>query len=115
MKNVTLNLNLTVSDDKFTILLDTLKELGADVDNDDFVPLDDVVLEVYEGLNSQEVIGQYLRSARLDAGLTQVALAERVGVHKQNISAMENGKRPIGKVLAKKFADTLDLNYKIFL
>ncbi|NDY57530.1 helix-turn-helix transcriptional regulator [Desulfovibrio sulfodismutans] len=59
--------------------------------------------------------GSRLRSAREIHGLTQVQLAEKVGVDAPNISAVERGKRPIGKALAKKFEDVLGFPYQVFL
>ena len=39
-------------------------------------------------------VGQNIRTARLDAGLTQECLAELVGVHWQTVSGIERGRYP---------------------
>lgn len=52
-------------------------------------------------------IGEKIRAARKDAHLTQIQLAERMGVTKQTVSLYENGGgNPTAKMLAK-FADGL--------
>ena len=56
-----------------------------------------------------------LRGARKREALTQKALAHLVGVSQVHISEMENGKRPIGKALAKRLARVLKVNYRVFL
>jgi len=47
--------------------------------------------------------------------MTQAALAAVIGVHKSHISGMERGARPIGKGMAKKLGEALDMNWKVFL
>jgi DNA-binding XRE family transcriptional regulator len=59
--------------------------------------------------------GAVLAGIRNREGLTQQQLAEKVGVLQNHISEMENGKRPIGKAMARKFASVLNVGYKIFL
>lgn len=59
--------------------------------------------------------GVCLAGARRKEGLTQKELAKRLGVSQSNISEMENGKRPIGKKMAKRIAEIINVGYKIFL
>ncbi|MBM9538322.1 helix-turn-helix transcriptional regulator [Desulfobulbus alkaliphilus] len=59
--------------------------------------------------------GTYLTGARHREGLTQRQLADRTGIPQRHISEMENGKRPIGKETAKKLADVLEVDYRVFL
>ncbi len=60
-------------------------------------------------------IGHALRGLRSREGLTQKQLAEMIGVKPIHISEMENGKRPIGKEMAKRLARALRTEYKVFL
>ncbi len=59
--------------------------------------------------------GATLQGARLKAGLTQVQLAEKLGVTQSDVSNMEHGRRPIGKNMAKRLAQILDVDYRVFL
>ncbi len=56
-----------------------------------------------------------LRGARKREGLTQVELANQIGINQIHISQMENNKRPIGKEMAKRFAKILNVDYRVFL
>ncbi len=59
--------------------------------------------------------GTCLTGARNKKGLTQVALSEFTGIPRRHISEMENCKRPIGKMTAKKLGKVLDIDYRVFL
>lgn len=59
--------------------------------------------------------GIALGGARVKEGITQRELAELTGIPQRHISEMENGKRTIGKERAKKLAEVLKVNYKVFL
>ncbi|MDR2694927.1 MAG: helix-turn-helix domain-containing protein [Deltaproteobacteria bacterium] len=56
-----------------------------------------------------------LRGGRTKEGLTQKQLSEMTGVPRCHISAMENGKRPIGKKMARILAVALKLDARLFL
>jgi transcriptional regulator with XRE-family HTH domain len=56
-----------------------------------------------------------LGGARVKEGITQRELAELTRIPQRHISEMENGKRTIGKERAKKLAEVLKVNYKVFL
>lgn len=56
-----------------------------------------------------------LRGLRYRENLTQKEMAVRLGITSGNLSAMERGKRPIGKDLAKKIAAIFGGSYKSFL
>lgn len=55
--------------------------------------------------------GYYLRLYRQRAELTQAKLADKTGIRQHHLSEMENNKRVIGKVNAKKLADILEFDY----
>ncbi|MCM0081541.1 helix-turn-helix domain-containing protein [Geomonas sp. Red32] len=59
--------------------------------------------------------GVYLRGIRNREDLTQDALAQITGISRSNISAMEHGRRPIGKETAKRLAAALNCDYRRFL
>jgi ribosome-binding protein aMBF1 (putative translation factor) len=56
-----------------------------------------------------------LRGARKREGLTQKELADRLGIRQAHLSQMETNKRPIGKAMAKRFAEVLGVDYRVFL
>ncbi len=59
--------------------------------------------------------GVCLQGARAKEGLSQVELAEKIGITQSNLSKMELGNRPIGKAMAKRIASILKVDYRIFL
>jgi DNA-binding XRE family transcriptional regulator len=59
--------------------------------------------------------GALLKGLRLREGLSQIAFAKRINVTQANLSNMENGKRPIGKIIAKRIEKVFGANYRYFL
>lgn len=59
--------------------------------------------------------GQMLRGARFKEDVTQKKLAEAIGISPHHISEMENGKRPIGKQMAKRLGGFFKMDYRVFL
>lgn len=59
--------------------------------------------------------GLSLRGSRFKEGLTQKELGDALGISQNHISEMENGKRTIGKEMAKRFAAFFKTDYRIFL
>lgn len=68
-----------------------------------------------EEISQQGEQGLALKGARLKEGMTQVGLANKIGVSQYNISKMENGSRQIGKTMAKRLAKVLKVDYRVFL
>ncbi len=56
-----------------------------------------------------------LRGSRNKEDMTQKELADHLGIRQSHLSEMENGKRPIGKNMAKKLAGIFDADYRVFL
>ena len=56
-----------------------------------------------------------VRAYRIREGLTQDQLAALTGIPRRHISDMENGRHPIGKENAKKLAQALNADYRMFL
>jgi DNA-binding XRE family transcriptional regulator len=59
--------------------------------------------------------GALLKGLRLREGLSQVAFAKKINVTQANLSTMENGRRPIGKIVAKRIQKIFGTNYRYFL
>jgi ribosome-binding protein aMBF1 (putative translation factor) len=72
--------------------------------------------EVFQDLDSKYTKpGVALRGARGKEGMSQSELAKRLGIPQGNLSKMENGKRPIGKAMAKRLSEVLNIDYRVFL
>ena len=59
--------------------------------------------------------GRILRGLRVREDLTQAALAARAELKPHHISEMENGKRPMGKDVARRLAAALNADFRILL
>jgi len=59
--------------------------------------------------------GALLKGLRGREGLTQAAFAKKINVTQANLSKMENGKRPIGKAIAKRIEKAFGTDYRYFL
>jgi len=90
--------------------VETLKPLGF-VDTSDSVPW----REAYPECSEAQLIGKALAGARYREGLTQMQLSKLTGIPQRHISEMENGKRIIGKEMAKRLGKALNIGYKVFL
>ncbi len=81
------------------------------------------VQETTDSLTIEEAFPEYmanpggaaLRGSRAKERLTQMELSNRTGIPQRHISEMENGKRTIGKETARKLAQVLNVDYRIFL
>ena len=71
--------------------------------------------EAFSHWTDEELPGKALAGARHKEGLTQVQLARMTNIPQRHISEMENGKRPIGKTVAKKLALALNISYQALL
>ncbi len=59
--------------------------------------------------------GTRLVGARYKEDMTQEQLAKASGIPRRHISEMENNKRTIGKERAKRLAEVLRVDYRVFL
>lgn len=59
--------------------------------------------------------GLVLRGARYRENMSQVKLAKLSGVHQNEISKIENGKRGVGEKVAQKLAKPLNINYHLLI
>jgi DNA-binding XRE family transcriptional regulator len=66
-------------------------------------------------LEKHKPAGLVLRGARYRESMSQVKLAKLSGVHQNEISKIENGKRGVGEKVAKKLAKPLKINYLLLL
>jgi DNA-binding XRE family transcriptional regulator len=92
------------------------KEFGNDLEiNDDDELIDAFESEWYKNIKKDWHPGKSVRVYRDNAGLSQAALAEKLGVIPSNISEIERGKRGVGKEMAKKLSKVLKAPIERFL
>ncbi len=106
----TVDIQITGTKDKKEDVLRDIKKHGY-VDTSDSIPW----RELFPEFQDEPEYSVMLRGARDKAGLTQVELSEKTGIPQGHISQMENGKMEIGKEQAKRLANVLNVNYRIFL
>ncbi|MFH2065339.1 MAG: helix-turn-helix domain-containing protein [Pseudomonadota bacterium] len=87
-----------------------MQDLGF-TDVSDHIP----ARELFSEYKDEELPGVALRGARFKEDMTQKQLSEVTGIPQRHISMMENGKRPIGKNIAKKLSGVLKVSYKVFM
>lgn len=90
--------------------LETLQSLGF-VDMLGGVPWRAGFPEITE----ENLPGTVLAGARIKEDMSQSELSRITVIPQRHISEMENGKRPIGKEMAKRLAKALNISYKVFL
>ena len=59
--------------------------------------------------------GTVLQGFRSRDGLTQIQLASKLGVTQGDVSAMEHGRRPVGKGMASRLAKIFKTDHRVFL
>jgi DNA-binding XRE family transcriptional regulator len=80
--------------------------------NDDRMSIGDVFSSLTQKTGEAGVL---LRGLRFREGLSQIQFAQKLGITQTNLSAMENGRRTIGKELAKRIGDIFEIDYRLFL
>lgn len=78
----------------------------------DSVPASEIFKDLFPSTPKPAVV---LRGARVSRGLTQVQLAKAIKGKQGDISAMENGRRTIGREMAKRLGKVLNIDYRVFL
>ncbi|MEW5814477.1 MAG: helix-turn-helix transcriptional regulator [Spirochaetota bacterium] len=78
-----------------------------DFDTDEFIPVEETGL--YQDMKRKWHGGITLRIRRENAEMTLDELSEKTGIAVSNLSAMENGRRPMGVRTAKRLAAVFDV------
>jgi DNA-binding XRE family transcriptional regulator len=93
-------------------LITFIKSLQTQEAENILVPAD----QVFRSLDKKYgKIGATIRGLRMRDGLTQEALAKKLGIRQTHVSQMEHGKRSVGKKMAQKLAKIFHTNYRLFL
>lgn len=114
----TLRTKITLEGEGCDIVLRSLQEIYPDLevcseDDDELVDVQETAW--YKSIAQTLTAGKKLYNRRKMAGLTLDQLAEKSGIAKSNLSAMENDKRDIGKAVAQKLAEALDCDFRSLL
>lgn len=68
-----------------------------------------------ERIEKYKKSGLVLRGMRYREDMSQTELAKRSGVSQNEISKIENGKRPVGEKVAKRLAKVLHFDYLLLI
>lgn len=73
-------------------------------------------LDVFADINKKYTrAGALLRGIRIRENLTQVQMAKKLLLTQSDISQIENGKRSVGKIIARRIEAEFDIDYHEFL
>lgn len=111
-------ISVTVPTDNAELTLNAIKDALSTVDTDLYTFSEDD--ENDEVINASEIFSDVtpamlLRGLRGKEGISQIELAERLGIAQNMVSDMENGKRNISIGMAKRIGETFNISYKTFL
>lgn len=93
-------------------IADLLNETGEQVRE---VSADGEELFALEEVFYDSTPGALLKGARYKEDMTQEQLAKASGIARRHISEMENNRRSIGKERARRLAEVLKVDYRVFL
>ena len=79
-------------------------------DNEESINIMDT--DWFKEMEARSTPAESLKLLRTTFGYTQQQLADKAGITKQQVSAMERGKEPIGRKMAHRLADALGTNYR---
>ena len=91
---------------------ETVAEKYIDEEDDSFITPDKIFSDINRKYTKP---GALLRGLRARENLTQTELADKLRVTQSDISQMENGTRPIGRIVAQRIEKLFDVNYRSFL
>jgi len=97
---------------RYAVPCKIIEQYKISSDTNTHVSVDDVFSDL---INEHGEPGVLLRGLRCKEGLTQVELSKHLAITQANLSAMENGRREIGKVIAKRIAKQFSMDYRFFL
>ena len=86
-----------------------VEEIKCD-DNEESINIMDT--DWFKETEAKSTPAESLKLLRTTFGYTQQQLADKAGITKQQVSAMERGKEPIGRKMAHRLAGALGTSYK---
>ena len=95
----------------YAVPLDVIEQYKI-YNDEDYMSVEDIFIDLTEEYGEPGVLVKGLRARE---GLSQDEFAKKINIGQTNLSAIENGRRSIGKVLAKRISEVFKVDYKIFL
>lgn len=95
----------------YVVPVDVMERYKVNSD-DSYISIDDLFNDLTQKSGEPAVL---LKGLRYREGLSQIEFAKKLNISQTNLSAMENGRRTIGKELAKRIADLFGVDYRVFL
>ncbi|MFT4060626.1 MAG: helix-turn-helix transcriptional regulator [Legionella sp.] len=95
----------------YVVPVDVMERYKVNSD-DSYISIDDLFNDLTQKSGEPGVL---LKGLRYREGLSQIEFAKKLNISQTNLSAMENGRRTIGKELAKRIADLFGVDYRVFL
>jgi DNA-binding XRE family transcriptional regulator len=96
----------------YAVPIKILEHYKTKSNNENDTSIDELLIHLTQKSGEPGVL---LKGLRYREGLNQIKFANQLNISQTNLSAMENGKRVIGKALAKRIANIFGLDYRIFL
>ena len=97
---------------RYAVPIEVMENYKIKSNNEDYTSIDDLFGNLTKKSGEPGVL---LKGLRYREGLSQIEFAKLLNISQTNLSAMENGRRAIGKVLAKRIAELFGLDYRYFL
>lgn len=97
---------------RYAVPLKVMEKFKLPDSDDTSVSYEEVFSDLINETNEPAIL---LRGVRHKEGLSQVEFAKIIDVTQTNLSAMENGRRSIGKEVAKRIANQFGVDYRLFL
>lgn len=95
----------------YAVPIDVMEQYKVS-NEEDYMSIDDIFSDLTEEYGEPGVL---LRGLRFREGLSQNEFAKKMNMSQANLSAIENGRRSVGKVLAKRISEIFDVDYRLFL
>ena len=98
--------------DLYIVPIEIMERYKVKPENNNYVSIDDLFSDLTKKSSEPGIL---LKGLRYREGLSQIEFAKKLSISQTNLSAMENGRRTIGKELAKRIAILFGVDYRIFL
>jgi DNA-binding XRE family transcriptional regulator len=105
-------INISWHGNHYAVPLDVMERYKVEASSDSYESIDDLFGDLTEKSSEPGVL---LRGLRYREGLSQIEFSKLINISQTNLSAMENGRRPIGRELAKRIAGAFNIDYRILL